>query len=59
MTSALPGCVVRKRSQPVRATRSRVIGGRYGLSSKDTTGGTQMLAVFENLKMNERKASSR
>ena len=31
-----------------------VIGGRYGLSSKDTTP-AQMLAVFENLKMNEPK----
>ena len=32
----------------------KVIGGRYGLSSKDTTP-AQMLAVFENLKMNEPK----
>ena len=31
-----------------------IIGGRYGLSSKDTTP-AQMLAVFENLKMNEPK----
>ncbi len=31
-----------------------VVGGRYGLSSKDTTP-AQMLAVFENLKMNEPK----
>lgn len=32
-----------------RRTEIKVIGGRYGLSSKDTTPG-QMLAVFENLK---------
>ena len=31
-----------------------VVGGRYGLSSKDTTP-AQMVAVFENLKMNEPK----
>ncbi len=31
-----------------------IVGGRYGLSSKDTTP-AQMLAVFENLKMNEPK----
>ncbi|MFI3315772.1 MAG: pyruvate:ferredoxin (flavodoxin) oxidoreductase, partial [Rikenellaceae bacterium] len=31
-----------------------IVGGRYGLSSKDTTPAT-MLAVFENLKMNEPK----
>ncbi len=31
-----------------------IIGGRYGLSSKDTTP-AQMLAVFENLKMKEPK----
>ena len=31
-----------------------IIGGRYGLSSKDTTP-AQMLAVFENLKLNEPK----
>ncbi|MDE5962598.1 MAG: 2-oxoacid:acceptor oxidoreductase family protein, partial [Alistipes sp.] len=31
-----------------------IIGGRYGLSSKDTTP-AQMLAVFENLKANEPK----
>ena len=31
-----------------------IIGGRYGLSSKDTTP-AQMLAVFENLKSNEPK----
>jgi len=31
-----------------------IIGGRYGLSSKDTTPG-QMLSVFENMKLNEPK----
>ncbi|KAB2872272.1 MAG: pyruvate:ferredoxin (flavodoxin) oxidoreductase [Bacteroidales bacterium] len=31
-----------------------IIGGRYGLSSKDTTP-AQMIAVFDNLKMNEPK----
>ncbi|MDR3350675.1 MAG: pyruvate:ferredoxin (flavodoxin) oxidoreductase [Prevotellaceae bacterium] len=31
-----------------------VVGGRYGLSSKDTTP-AQMLAIFENLKLNEPK----
>ncbi|MDO5384938.1 MAG: hypothetical protein Q4F08_08765, partial [Rikenellaceae bacterium] len=31
-----------------------VVGGRYGLSSKDTTP-AQMLAVYENLKANEPK----
>ncbi len=31
-----------------------VVGGRYGLSSKDTTP-AQMIAVYENLKMNEPK----
>lgn len=31
-----------------------VVGGRYGLSSKDTTP-SMMLAVYENLKMNEPK----
>ncbi len=31
-----------------------IIGGRYGLSSKDTTP-AQMIAVFENLKQNEPK----
>jgi pyruvate-ferredoxin/flavodoxin oxidoreductase len=31
-----------------------VVGGRYGLSSKDTTP-SQILSVFENLKMNEPK----
>ena len=31
-----------------------IVGGRYGLSSKDTTP-SQMIAVFENLKMNEPK----
>ena len=31
-----------------------IVGGRYGLSSKDTTP-AQMLAVFENLKMKEPK----
>ncbi len=31
-----------------------IVGGRYGLSSKDTTP-AQMLAVYENLKMNEPK----
>lgn len=31
-----------------------IVGGRYGLSSKDTTP-AHMLAVFENLKMNEPK----
>ena len=36
------------------ATAPIVIGGRYGLSSKDTTP-AQMLAVFENLKANEPK----
>ena len=34
--------------------RPLIVGGRYGLSSKDTTP-AQMLAVFENLKMNEPK----
>ena len=33
-----------------------VVGGRYGLSSKDTTP-AQMLAVYENLKANEPKGS--
>jgi pyruvate-ferredoxin/flavodoxin oxidoreductase len=31
-----------------------IVGGRYGLSSKDTTP-AQMMAVFENLKLNEPK----
>lgn len=31
-----------------------IVGGRYGLSSKDTTP-AQIMAVFENLKMNEPK----
>jgi pyruvate-ferredoxin/flavodoxin oxidoreductase len=31
-----------------------VVGGRYGLSSKDTTP-TQIIAVYENLKLNEPK----
>ncbi|MDR1681593.1 MAG: pyruvate:ferredoxin (flavodoxin) oxidoreductase [Prevotellaceae bacterium] len=31
-----------------------IVGGRYGLSSKDTTP-AQMLAMFENLKLNEPK----
>ncbi|MFW6222673.1 MAG: pyruvate:ferredoxin (flavodoxin) oxidoreductase, partial [Bacteroidota bacterium] len=34
--------------------RPLIIGGRYGLSSKDTTP-AQILAVFDNLKMNEPK----
>lgn len=34
--------------------RPLVVGGRYGLSSKDTTP-AQIIAVFENLKMNEPK----
>ena len=29
-----------------------IVGGRYGLSSKDTTP-AMMVSVFENLKMNE------
>ena len=37
-----------------RAEKPVVVGGRYGLSSKDTTP-SQMLSVFENLKMNEPK----
>jgi pyruvate-ferredoxin/flavodoxin oxidoreductase len=37
-----------------RGNAPEIIGGRYGLSSKDTTP-AQMLAVFENLKMREPK----
>jgi pyruvate-ferredoxin/flavodoxin oxidoreductase len=36
------------------AVKPMIIGGRYGLSSKDTTP-AHMVAVFENLKMNEPK----
>jgi pyruvate-ferredoxin/flavodoxin oxidoreductase len=35
-----------------RQTRPEIIGGRYGLSSKDTTP-SQMLSVFENMKLAE------
>jgi pyruvate-ferredoxin/flavodoxin oxidoreductase len=35
-----------------RQTRPGIIGGRYGLSSKDTTP-SQMLSVFENMKLAE------
>lgn len=37
-----------------RKEKPLIVGGRYGLSSKDTTP-AQVLAVFENLKMNEPK----
>ncbi len=37
-----------------RAKRPLIIGGRYGLSSKDTTP-SQVLSVFENMKLNEPK----
>jgi pyruvate-ferredoxin/flavodoxin oxidoreductase len=37
-----------------KEVRPIVIGGRYGLSSKDTTP-SQMLSVFENMKMKEPK----
>ena len=43
-------CTVYKRA----GTPMEVVGGRYGLSSKDTTPG-QILAVFENLKADEPK----
>ena len=37
-----------------KAERPLIVGGRYGLSSKDTTP-SQILAVFENLKLDEPK----
>lgn len=37
-----------------RQERPVILGGRYGLSSKDTTPG-QVLAVFENMKLKESK----
>jgi len=37
-----------------RAQKPVIVGGRYGLSSKDTTPG-HMLSVFENMKLNEPK----
>ncbi len=37
-----------------RAEKPLIVGGRYGLSSKDTTP-SMVLSVFENLKMNEPK----
>ncbi len=37
-----------------RAERPAIIGGRYGLSSKDTTP-SQILSVFENMKLKEPK----
>ncbi|HUX95236.1 MAG TPA: pyruvate:ferredoxin (flavodoxin) oxidoreductase [Bacteroidales bacterium] len=37
-----------------RAVKPVIVGGRYGLSSKDTTP-AHVLSVFENLKMNEPK----
>jgi len=37
-----------------KADKPMVVGGRYGLSSKDTTP-SMMISVFENLKMNEPK----
>ena len=37
-----------------RHERPLIIGGRYGLSSKDTTP-SQILSVFENMKLNEPK----
>ena len=37
-----------------KAERPVIIGGRYGLSSKDTTPG-QILSVFENMKLKEPK----
>jgi pyruvate-ferredoxin/flavodoxin oxidoreductase len=37
-----------------RAEKPLIVGGRYGLSSKDTTP-SMILSVFENLKMNEPK----
>lgn len=37
-----------------KANAPLIVGGRYGLSSKDTTP-AQMIAVFENLKMKEPK----
>ncbi len=37
-----------------RAQKPFIVGGRYGLSSKDTTPG-HMLSVFENMKLNEPK----
>ncbi|NLJ42884.1 MAG: pyruvate:ferredoxin (flavodoxin) oxidoreductase [Bacteroidales bacterium] len=37
-----------------RPERPVILGGRYGLSSKDTTPG-QVLAVFENMKLKESK----
>ena len=37
-----------------KANAPIIVGGRYGLSSKDTTP-SQMIAVFENLKMKEPK----
>ena len=37
-----------------RSERPLIVGGRYGLSSKDTTP-SMILSVFENLKMNEPK----
>ncbi len=39
-----------------RADRPVIIGGRYGLSSKDTTPG-QIFSVFENMKLKEPKQS--
>ena len=37
-----------------RPNAPEIVGGRYGLSSKDTTP-SMMMAVFENMKMNEPK----
>ena len=37
-----------------KATRPVIVGGRYGLSSKDTTP-SQILSVFENMKLKEPK----
>jgi pyruvate-ferredoxin/flavodoxin oxidoreductase len=37
-----------------KAVRPLIVGGRYGLSSKDTTP-SQMLSVFENMKLKEPK----
>ena len=60
--SALPGREVEAFATCKETPAERkplVIGGRYGLSSKDTTP-AQMLAVFENLKAGEtRRTSSR
>ena len=45
-----------KRCSMTEQERPLIVGGRYGLSSKDTTP-SMILSVFENMKLKEPKES--